>query len=179
MKETNTARVIWLTGISGAGKTTLANALKQLFDTAQLPVYLLDGDQVRRFFENDLGYSRAERIANVRRITFAAHLLAEHGVNVLVANIAPYTDVRQFIRKKLGPAYIQIYVQAPIEQVIERDVQGHYAKAKAGDMKDLIGLDDVYDIPKNPDLICDTQAETVEQSLQKIVDLLHGKGLLL
>jgi adenylylsulfate kinase len=168
-----------LTGISGAGKTTLANEVKALFEKKGLPIEVLDGDQVRSFFENDLVYSRNERIANVRRITFAAYLLAKHGVNVIVANIAPYRDVRQFIRKKLEPGYVQVYVKAPIELVKKRDVQGHYAKHQAGTMTELIGVDDGYDEPARPDVVCDTQNETVPESVEKIAGFLRKRGIAL
>ncbi len=171
------AHVIWLTGISGSGKTTLASELKIKFLAKKAPVQVLDGDEVRRFFDHDLGYTWEARIANVKRVAFGAYLLSKHNINVIVANIAPYQEVRDFIRRKLGSAYIQIYVKADLELVSKRDVQGHYARAKTQEKANLIGLDDRYDIPRNPDVICDSGKETVKESVEKIVRALRGKGL--
>jgi adenylylsulfate kinase len=176
-EENNKGHVIWLTGISGAGKTTLANSLQKHLEKYCLQVELLDGDKVREFFENDLGYKRADRIQNIRRITFAAKLLADHGVVAIVANIAPYYEVRDFIRKKL-PRYCQIYVKASIEVVALRDVKGLYKDFNCRQMTDLIGLDDLYEIPRLPNLVVDTDKETIECSFQKILDYLLKKGFI-
>lgn len=160
------AHVIWFTGISGAGKTTLAQGVRERL--AGCRVLLLDGDEVRDFFEGDLGYSRAERIINVRRIAFAAKLLADCGITVLVANIAPYYEVRDFIRRKI-PQYIQIYVRASLETVRRRDVKGHYANFDSGGMDSLVGLDDAYDPPRAPHLTIDTDEQSIPASLDAIL----------
>ena len=169
------ARVIWLTGISGAGKSTLGERLRIEYLNKNLPVVFLDGDVVREFFENDLGYSRAERIQNVKRIAFAANLLAENGINVIVANIAPYYEVRDFIRRKLGAKYVQVFINSSIDTVSTRDVKGYYKKSSAGQMSNLIGVDDVYETPRNPDLMIDTNNSSIEESLKKILEYLAGK----
>lgn len=167
--------VIWLTGISGSGKSTLGLRLTEHFRSCGLPVEFLDGDIVRDFFENDLGYSRHERLLNIRRITFAAKLLSDHGINVVVANIAPYYEARDFIRRKLSN-YIQIYCAATVGKVAQRDVKGLYNhNDKAGP---LIGVDDVYDIPRSPDLILHTDTETVDESFMKLQRFLEGKTIL-
>ena len=171
------AKIIWLTGISGAGKSTLAKQIVETMLAQNIAVQLLDGDEVRNFFEGDLGYSRKERILNVRRIAFAAFLLAQHGINVVVSNIAPYYEVRDFVREKLKNQYIQVYVKTSIETAIKRDVHGHYKKFKTGEMSNIIGLDDNYDIPRNPNLIVDTNIESVEESFKKILTLLKEKGI--
>lgn len=163
--------VIWLTGISGSGKTTLGLRLKVALESLGFVTKLLDGDEVRTFFENDLGYTRAERIMNVRRIAFAARVLSDSGVTVVVANIAPYFEVREFIRKKL-PKYIQIYLKTSLEAVAKRDVQGHYRKYNAGKLDNLIGVDDQYEIPRSPDLIVNTDSESVDISFSKIINFL-------
>jgi adenylylsulfate kinase len=169
------AKVIWLTGISGAGKSTLGERLRTEFLNRNLPVVFLDGDVVREFFENDLGYSRPERIQNVKRIAFAANLLAENGINVIVANIAPYFEARDFIRRKLENRYIQIYINSSIVTVSSRDVKGYYKKMSSGQMQNLIGVDDVYEPPRNPDLTIDTNNSSVDESLKKIIQFLEGK----
>ena len=168
--------VIWLTGISGSGKTTLAKSLKAKLAKKSVAAEVLDGDDVRAFFESDLGYSRRERIMNVKRIAFAAMLLARNGTNVIVANIAPYYEVRDFIRRKISN-YIQIYLKTSVSKVMERDPKGHYRQAKEGKLKDLIGVDDAYDVPRRPDLIVETDKETVAESVLKIMNFLNGKLL--
>jgi adenylylsulfate kinase len=163
----DSAPVIWLTGISGSGKTTLAREIVGRMKALGTSTETLDGDIVRDFFEGDLGYSPSERAMNVRRIAFAAKLLADHGVTVIVANIAPYYEVRDFIRRKI-PSYIQIYLKASIEKVGERDIKGHYGKARAGEMRNLVGVDDRYDVPRNPSLVIETDRESIEESAERL-----------
>lgn len=170
------AHVIWLTGISGSGKTTLGELILKEFEQKQEKIEFLDGNIVRDFFENDLGYTRRERIFNVKRIAFAAKLLAQNSVNVVVANIAPYYEVRDFIRKHTEN-YIQIFLKTSLEDVKKRDVHGHYKKYENGQLKNLIGIDDPYDIPRKPDLVVNTTTETPEESLANIMDLLAKKGV--
>ena len=161
------AYVIWLTGISGSGKTTLGKKIAAGIKRKYGKVEFIDGDEVRSFFEGDLGYSRNDRILNVRRIAFAAMLLAKNGTNVVVANIAPYYEVRDFIRRHIKN-YIQIYLRSSLKEVMKRDIKGHYGKFHNGDMKNIIGLDDKYDVPRKPDLTVDTDTESVSLSLKKI-----------
>jgi pyruvate kinase len=163
--------VIWLTGISGSGKTTIANKLKDKLDAEGLRVEVLDGDFIREFFDHDLGYSRQERIYNVKRIALAAMLLAKNGSTVIVANIAPYYEVRDFIRKKI-PNYVQVYLKSSIDTCMKRDVKGHYAKARQGKMKDMVGLDDSYDVPRNPHLTLDTDNSTVDECVNQLINYL-------
>lgn len=165
------AYVIWFTGISGSGKTTLARRLKQELERRYASVELIDGDAVRDFFEHDLGYTRRERIMNVKRIAFAAHLVAKNGILVIVANIAPYVEVRDFIRRHM-PDYIQIYLKVPLETAIERDVQGHYKRYRQGSEKNIVGLDDSYETPRNPDLVIDTSNKTPQESVRSVLEYL-------
>jgi adenylyl-sulfate kinase len=169
--------IIWFTGISGAGKTTLARLLLGELERREHPVKLLDGDEVRRFFENDLGYTRQERIANIKRISFTAQQLSECGVTVLVANIAPYYEVRDFLRRKLSH-YLQIYLKSSLDAVMQRDVQGHYRKNRCGELANLIGVDDAYDVPRAPDLTLETGSESVEESFDRLTQFLSQKGIL-
>jgi len=171
-------KVIWLTGLSGSGKTTLGIKIVDALKKMSQPVVFLDGDVVRDFFEHDLGYERRDRILNVRRIAFAARLLAEQNVNVVVANIAPYFEVRDFIRRKLGEDYLQIYLQSSVEQVAARDVKGHYKNQQSGQLNNLVGIDDVYEVPRHPDLVVDTANISVEESLEKILVFLKQRNLL-
>lgn len=170
------ASVIWLTGISGSGKTTLGLKLKSELEKKYGRIEFIDGEDVRHFFENDLGYTREDRILNVKRISFAAMLVAKNGTNVIVANIAPYYEVRDLIRRHLDN-FIEIYLKIPIELAMKRDTKGHYNKSKQGKLNNFIGVDDNYDVPRNPDLIVETDKETIEESVNKILDLLHKKGL--
>lgn len=171
------APVIWFTGISGSGKSTLAQSVMEELKRRGIPAECLDGDTVRDFFERDLGYSRRERILNVKRIAFAAILLARHGITAVVANIAPYYEVRDFIRRKT-PRYIQIFCDVSMEKAAERDVKGHYKDHQQGKLFSLVGVDDAYDRPRTPDLGIDTGRESVQQSLEKIFRLLRSKGIL-
>lgn len=168
--------VIWLTGLSGSGKTTLGTLLKKRLEELKLDVEFLDGDIVRDFFEHDLGYRRKERTANVKRIAFAAKLLADHGVTVIVANIAPYYEVRDFIRRKLD-SYFQVYVKASLSEVRKRDAKGHYSDFQSGELTDLIGEDDGYDEPRSPDLVVDTEQQDELTSANNIMDRLLKAGI--
>lgn len=170
------AYVVWLTGISGAGKTTLGQALKKELEKKYDRIEFLDGDLVRDFFENDLGYTRKERILNIKRIAFAAMLLAKNGINVIVANIAPYYEVRDFIRKHIKN-YVQVYLKVSHEEVRKRDAKGFYKRHEKGELKNLIGMDDIYDVPRKPDLVIDTERESIEKALDKILNYLKAKGL--
>jgi adenylylsulfate kinase len=170
------APVIWLTGISGSGKSTLAFRLHAILG-GERSVALLDGDVVRSFFEGDLGYSRQERIANVKRIAFAAKMLSDYGVTVIVANIAPYYEVRDFIRRKLSN-YIEIYLDASLRRVMERDAKGLYGGKEERQTQNVIGVDDNYDQPRNPDLVINTDLTSIDDSIARICELLRKRGLI-
>jgi adenylylsulfate kinase len=169
--------VVWLTGISGSGKTTIANALRERLRMALpgRPVELLDGDAVREFFGGDLGYSRADRIQNIKRIIFAASLLQRNGVPTIVANIAPYYEIRDFARRSIVN-YVQVYVKCSLEECQRRDVKGHYARLRRGELRDFVGQDDSYEVPRRPDVIVDTEHETLEQCVSRILAYLSQKG---
>lgn len=168
-------KIIWLTGLSGAGKTTIGLMLVDVLKNLGIKTYLLDGDVVREFFESDLGYTRSERIFNVRRIAFAADVLSLNDITVVVANMAPYYEVRDFIRRKLGEKYIQIYLATTFEKVKERDVKGLYAKFLNGTMNNLIGADDAYEIPRRPHLTINTAEQTVDESMETLCRYLQLK----
>ena len=169
--------VIWLTGLSGAGKTTLAQALSTRLTALGKRVETLDGDEVRENLSRGLGFSQQDRETNIRRIGFVARLLARNGVVVLGAAISPYRqsrgDVRQSIESE-GLRFLEVFVRCPIETLIDRDVKGLYAKALSGEVKQFTGISDPYEQPLLPEIIVDTSEESIEESTAKILEhVLH------
>jgi adenylylsulfate kinase len=160
-------RVIWFTGLSGAGKSTLASALHERLDSQGVAVELLDGDAVRENLSKGLGFSKADRDTNVRRIAFVAGLLARHGVTVLVSAISPYRDTRDAVLAEL-PNTTEVFVDAPLTVVTERDVKGLYLKAIAGEIAHFTGVSDPYEAPINPGLHLRTDQMSVEECLSQL-----------
>jgi len=158
--------VIWLTGLSGAGKTTLANLICKDFEIKNINNQLLDGDKIRNFFKDDMGFSEKDREDNLKRIAFASKLLADNGISVVVAAVSSIG--RDFLRNNLEN-YIQIYVKATIEKVIERDTKGMYKKFADGKLKNIVGMDLPYHEPHSPDIIVHTDKETIKESHIKII----------
>ena len=173
--------IIWLTGLSGAGKTTLANALRErLAGCGRLEV--LDGDEMRTTLCKGLGFSREDRDANVFRIGYVAKLLARHGVVTIVSAISPYRDARDQIRRaavEQGVPFIEVYLDVPLETLIARDVKGLYRKALAGELAHFTGVSDPYEAPLQPDVVIHTNREPVDASAETILDVLAARGLLL
>ncbi|OMP77245.1 adenylyl-sulfate kinase [[Flexibacter] sp. ATCC 35208] len=163
---------IWLTGLSGAGKSTIAEMLHREFLERQLPCETLDGDVVREHLSKGLSFSREDRDINVMRIGFVANLLARHGVVVIVSAISPYNDARNLVRQRIDN-FIEVYVKCPIEECERRDVKGLYKKARTGVIKSFTGIDDPYEEPLQPEVICYTDHETVEHSVEKILHYLE------
>ena len=164
--------VIWLTGLSGAGQTTLARAIRQeLLQTGQA-IELLDGDEVRENLSHGLGFSKEDRDRNVHRIGFVARLLARNGVTVLVSAISPYRQSRDDARRLIendGVRFLEVYVSCPLQVLIDRDVKGLYKKALAGEVRQFTGISDPYEAPLAPDCIVDSSAQSIEQSLSEIL----------
>ncbi len=159
---------VWFTGLSGAGKTTICRSVFTELLAQGLRVELLDGDDLRRHLNSDLGFSREDREENVRRIGFVARLLARNGVIALVAAISPYRAVRDEVRRTVGN-FIEVHVNAPLSVCEERDPKGLYRKARAGEIKDFTGIDDPYEAPLTPEVRCDTDQETLRASTDKVV----------
>ncbi len=163
--------VIWFTGLSGSGKTTIAHLVEEKLLDAGVPVEILDGDVVRENLSKGLGFSKEDRDTNIRRIAFVAHLLQRNGVFVITAAISPYREIRDEARAMIKD-FVEVFADAPIEVCEERDVKGLYAKARAGEIKGFTGVDDPYEAPSSPEVVCATDRESVEESAQKVIDKL-------
>lgn len=162
---------LWLTGLPGAGKTTLAHMIGKKLHTIGLPVEILDGDVVRRGFSKELGFTREDRDENIRRIAFAAKMLVRVGTVAIVAAISPYAKARNDARSEIGN-FVEVFVRCPLKICIQRDPKGLYAKAQQGKVLQLTGLTDPYEEPLTPDVIVDTDRETPQESLEKIFQCL-------
>jgi adenylyl-sulfate kinase len=173
--------VIWLTGLSGAGKTTLASVLRNELTAAGYRVETLDGDEVRENLSRGLGFSKEDRDTNIRRIGFVARLLARNGVIVLASAISPYRQSRDDVRQSIesdAANFVEVFVRAPLAVLVERDVKGLYKKALAGEIKNFTGVSDPYEAPLAPDVTVDSSVETVEESAARILDHLLETGAL-
>jgi len=168
---------IWFTGLPSSGKSTLARALERLFKKKGLPVELLDGDVVRTHLSKDLGFSREDRETNVKRIGFVCQLLTRHGVAAIASLVSPYRDSRDYNRQLIG-SFVEIYVKASTEACAKRDVKGLYQKARAGEIKGFTGVDDPYEEPLAAEIVCDTENESADESLTKVVSRLEALGYL-
>ena len=158
---------LWFTGLSGAGKTTITQALEKKLKENGYGIEVLDGDVVRTNLTKGLGFSKADRDENIRRIGFVSHLLTRHGVIVLVSAISPYRDIRGEVRQKIGD-FVEIFVNAPLAVCEGRDVKGLYQKARQGEIKGFTGIDDPYEEPLNPEVECRTDLESLEESVAKV-----------
>ena len=166
---------MWFTGLSGSGKTTITKALEPELKARGCKVEILDGDVVRTNLSKGLGFSQEDRNTNIRRIRFVAHLLSRNGVVAMTAAISPYRAIRDEIRA-MEPNFVEVYVTAPLEVCEGRDVKGLYAKARAGEIKGFTGIDDPYEEPVNPEIICYTERESVEESVKKVLTKLEQLG---
>ena len=173
---------VWLTGLSGAGKTTLAQRIVNELKASDMKVELLDGDEVRTNLSQGLGFSKEDRDTNIRRIGYVSRLLSRNGVGVIVAAISPYRQIRDEVRQAItrdGADFIEVYVQCPIEVLTERDVKGLYRRALAGEIKEFTGVSDPYEEPLKPEVTVTTDCESIEESASKIIAALEARGLLL
>ncbi|QKK02416.1 MAG: sulfate adenylyltransferase subunit CysN [Pseudomonadota bacterium] len=171
--------VLWLTGLSGAGKSSLANALEQALFQRGHHSYLLDGDNVRHGLNRDLGFSDQDRVENIRRIGEVACLMADAGLVVLTAFISPFRSDRAMVRELMEPGeFIEVYVKASLETCEKRDPKGLYAKARAGTIRHFTGIDSPYEPPQRPEMVIDTETLSVEESVDRILDYLKEKGIL-
>jgi adenylyl-sulfate kinase len=169
--------VLWFTGLSGAGKTTIARALERVLRERGLRVERLDGDTVRQKLTKDLGFSKDDRDTNIERVAFVAQLLSRNNVVVLGSFISPYRTTRDYVRQETTN-FIEVYVDAPLEVCIERDVKGLYKQAVAGEIEHFTGISDPYEPPERPDVHVRTDLETVEESVRKVLVWLEQRGLI-
>ncbi len=163
--------VVWLTGLSGSGKTTIGASLQVQLQELGLRAELLDGDEVRRQLSPDLGFTKPDRETHARRVVYLSKLLAKNGIITLVSLIAPYRSFREHARREIVD-YVEVYVKTPLETCIKRDPKGLYKKALKGEITDMTGLQDPYEEPVNPELVIETERLTVEESARLILSKL-------
>src|SRR4029079_9758667 len=171
--------ILWFTGLSGSGKSTLAEALKPRLEKGRR-VEILDGDEVRTHLSKGLGFSKEDRDTNIRRIGYVARILARNGVVAIGAAISPYRDARREVHRlaaQEGIPFLEVYAHAELDSLIERDVKGLYKKAIAGTIDHFTGISDPYEPPEYPDVVVETDRESVEESLARILAALTDRGL--
>lgn len=168
---------LWFTGLSGSGKSTLARQVEEILLERGVKVEVLDGDVVRTNLSKGLGFSKEDRDINIRRIGFVCNLLSRNDVVAIAAAISPYKAIRDENRKLIGN-FVEIYCKCPVEVLTERDVKGLYKKALAGEIKGFTGVDDPYEPPDNPEILIETDKETEEESVNKIIRTLELMGLI-
>ena len=166
---------VWFTGLPCCGKTTIADRVALILKKKGYAVERLDGDVIRQGLTRDLGFSKKDRDENIRRVTFVATLLTRNGIVVLTTFVSPYREQRRDARKEIG-TFIEVYVRCPVEICMKRDVKGMYQKARQGTIKHFTGVDDPYEEPEHPELIVNTDKETIEESVKKVLDSLRELG---
>ncbi len=169
--------VLWMTGLSGAGKTTIALELLDQLENRNLRLERLDGDVVRESLTRDLGFSKEDRTKNIERITFVAKLLSRNSVGCICSFISPYQSIRDDVRSNTTN-FLEVFVDAPLDVVIDRDVKGMYKKALAGEIKNFTGISDPFEAPANPDIHVRTDKQTVAESAAYIIGELEARGLI-
>jgi adenylylsulfate kinase len=166
---------LWFTGLPCSGKSTLAKGVEEILLERGMKVEVLDGDIVRTNLTKGLGFSKEDRDTNIRRIGFVCHLLTRNDIVAIAAAISPYKEIRDENRKLIG-RFAEVYVKCPVEVAEQRDVKGMYEKARKGEIKNFTGIDDPYEPPEKPEVIVDTENESVEECIEKIVRTLELMG---
>jgi bifunctional enzyme CysN/CysC len=171
--------VLWMTGLSGSGKSTIANIVERQLHARGARTYLLDGDNVRHGLSKDLGFTDADRVENIRRIGEVARLMVDAGLIVLTAFISPFRSERRLAREMVDTGeFIEVFVDTPLETVERRDPKGLYRKARSGELSNFTGIDTPYEVPESPELHVDTLRETPEEAAERIVAWLEEHGVL-
>ena len=173
----HTGCTVWFTGLSGAGKSTVSTLLHQRLSAAGAKVELLDGDVVRTHLSKGLGFSREGRDENIRRIGFVCELLSRNGVIVIAAVISPYREARDTVRARI-PNFVEIFMECPMDVLVERDVKGLYKRALAGEIENFTGVSDPYEAPASPELTIHSSQETPQQSVDRVWLTLKSLGLI-
>ncbi|MFZ2054405.1 MAG: adenylyl-sulfate kinase [Candidatus Aminicenantales bacterium] len=168
---------LWFTGLPCSGKSAVANRVAEILREKGMRIERLDGDIVRQDLTRDLGFSKEDRNENIRRVTFVAKLLTRNGVGVLTSFISPYRDVRVRSRREIGN-FIEVYAKCALEECIRRDVKGMYQKAMRGEIKEFTGISDPYEEPENPEILLQTDKETLEESVAVVLKKLEELGYL-
>ncbi len=168
---------LWFTGLPCSGKSAVADRVAEILRGRGLRVERLDGDIVRQDLTRDLGFSKEDRDENIRRVTFVAKLLTRNGVAVLTSFISPYRDVRARSRREIGN-FLEVYVKCTLEECVRRDVKGMYEKAMRGEIKEFTGVSDPYEEPENPEILLQTDKETLEESVAIVLKRLEELGYL-
>ena len=169
---------MWFTGLSGAGKTAIAEPLAERLRERGLKVERLDGDIVRQHLTSDLGFTKEDRDENIKRVTFVAKLLSRNNVAVICSFISPYRKRRARTRKEIeeGASFLEVFVDCPLEVCAERDVKGLYEQAFAGKIDNFTGVSDPYETPEDPEIVCRTAEQTVEESVAHVLGYLEKQG---
>jgi len=171
--------VLWFTGFSGSGKSTLAHAIEEQLHQQGCKTFVLDGDNIRHGLSSGLTFSEQDRKENLRRIGEVSKLFVEAGVIVLTAFISPFREDRERVRSLMPHGdFLEVYVDCPIEVCEERDVKGLYRKARAGEVKEFTGISSPYEPPEKPELTVNTEQETLEESVQKVLSLLNERSII-
>ena len=168
--KNQTPVVVWMTGLSGSGKSTIANALEKKLLQMNFHTFILDGDNIRLGLNKDLGFTDADRVENIRRVGQVAKLMIDAGLIVIVAFISPFQSDRDLVRQMIGKKeFVEVFVDTPLSVAEDRDVKGLYAKARSGKLKNFTGIDSPYETPKNPDIHIKTVNQTIDESVNKIL----------
>ena len=176
MANDNNGFTLWFTGLSGAGKTTIAEIVGPELERRGILVDHLDGDVVRTHLSKGLGFSREDRDTNILRIGFVAKLLTRHGAGVIVAAISPYRETRDMVREMIGDGFIEVFVATTLEECERRDIKGLYAKARSGEIKEFTGISDPYEPPLNAEIVVETEGRSAEESAAHVIERLEQLG---
>jgi bifunctional enzyme CysN/CysC len=171
--------VVWMTGLSGAGKSTIANLVERKLHSLGHHTYLLDGDNVRHGLNKDLGFTDADRVENVRRVGEVAKLMVDAGLIVIASFISPFRSERRSVRELVDESeFIEVFVDAPLEVVEARDPKGLYKKARRGELKNFTGIDSPYEVPEHPEVHVDTNALTPEAAADAVIEAMESAGVI-
>lgn len=163
---------VWFTGLPCSGKSTIANVVAMQLRNNGLRVERLDGDIIRQHLWKELGFSKEDRDENIRRVTFLAKMLTNNDIAVLTSFVSPYNELRAYARQEIGD-FIEVYVRCPVDVCIERDTRGMYKKALAGEIKEFTGVSDPYEEPSNPEVLIESDRETLDESVAKVMTKLR------